>query len=66
MDTMLGSVLITIATILALFAALGLDWLLLRGVFLLMQPATADRCGIAQPAIEHGSRLATQAYAQRR
>lgn len=65
MDTILGSVIITTATILALFAALGLDWLLLRGVFLLMQPATADRRG-AQPAIEHGTRLAAQAYAQRR
>jgi len=65
MDTILGSVIITTATILALFAALGLDWLLLRGVFLLMQPATADRRA-AQPAIEHGTRLAAQAYAQRR
>ena len=65
MDTMLGFAAIVIATILALFAALGLDWLLLRGVFLLMQPATADR-RIPQPAIEHGSRLVAHAYAQRR
>ena len=65
MDTILGSVIITTATILALFAALGLDWLLLRGVFLLMQPATADR-RIPQLAIEHGTRLAAHAYAQRR
>jgi hypothetical protein len=65
MNTMLGFAAITTATVLAVLAALALDWLLLRGVFLLMQPATADRRTV-QPAIEHGTRLAAQAYAQRR
>jgi hypothetical protein len=62
---MLGFAALTTATVLAVFVALALDWLLLRGVFLLMQPVTADR-RTAQPAIEHGTRLAAQAYAQRR
>jgi hypothetical protein len=63
MDTILGFAAVLIITILALFAALGLDWLLLRGAFLLMQPATARR--VAPPAIEHGVRLVAQAYARR-
>ncbi|HKI11305.1 MAG TPA: hypothetical protein VKA02_04265 [Candidatus Acidoferrum sp.] len=65
MDTMLGFAVMVVATILALFAALGLDWLLLRAAFLLMQPATAGR-RVSQPAIVHGTRLVAHAYAQRR
>ncbi len=65
MNTMLGFAAITTATVLAVLAAFVLDWLLLRGVFLLMQPATANRRP-AECAIEHGTRLAAQAYAQRR
>ena len=65
MNTTFGFAAIAAATILAVFAALALDWLLLRGVFLLMQPATADRRA-AKPAIEHGTRLTAQAFAQRR
>jgi hypothetical protein len=64
MDTLLSFAIVLAATILALFAALGLHWLLLRAAFLLMQPATAGRR--AQPAIEHGTRLAAHAYAQHR
>ena len=63
MDTILGFAAVLIVTILALCAALGLDWLLLRGAFLLMQPATARQ--VARPAIEHGARLAAQAYGRR-
>jgi hypothetical protein len=65
MDTILGFAVVIIATILALFAALGLDWLLLRAAFRLMQPATANR-RVAQPAIVHGTRLVAHAFAQRR
>ena len=65
MDTLLSFAIVLTATILALFAALGLHWLLLRAAFLLMQPATASR-RVAQPAIVDGARLATHAYAQRR
>lgn len=65
MDTILTFATVLAATILALFAALGLHWLLLRAAFLLMQPATASR-RVSQPAIVHGTRLVAHAYAQRR
>jgi hypothetical protein len=65
MDTMFGFAAVAMATIVALFTALGLQTLLLRGVFALMQPATADR-RIAPAPIEQGTRLAAQAYAKAR
>ncbi|MGA2300618.1 MAG: hypothetical protein ABSG77_07985 [Candidatus Acidiferrum sp.] len=65
MDTLFSFATVLTATILALFAALGLHWLLLRAAFLLMQPATANR-RVAQPAIEHATRLVAHAYGQRR
>ena len=65
MDTILAFATVLAATILALFAALGLHWLLLRAAFRLMQPATANRRA-AQPAMVYGTRLVAHAYAQRR
>lgn len=65
MDTILGFAIVLLTTILALFVALGLHWLLLRAAFLLMQPATASR-RVARPAIVYGTRLVAHAYAQRR
>ncbi len=62
MDAMMGFVALTVATILALFAATALQALLLRAVFSLMQPATADR-RLARPAIERGSQLVVKAFA---
>ena len=43
MDTMLTFVGLVITTLVALFAALALQTLLLRAAFALMQPATASR-----------------------
>ncbi len=65
MDTILTFATVLAATILALFVALGLHWLLLRAAFRLMEPATASRRAV-QPAIVHGTRLVARAYAQRR
>ncbi len=65
MDTILGFAIVLLATILALFVALGLHWLLLRAAFLLMQPATAGR-RVAPPTIVHGTRLVAHAFAQHR
>ena len=65
MDTILTFATVLAATILALFVALGLHWLLLRAAFRLMEPATAGR-RVAQPAIVHGTRLVAHAYAQHR
>ena len=63
MDTMFGFAALTMATIVALFASLALQAVLLRGVFALMQPATADR-RLPRTPIEQGTRLAAQAYAK--
>ncbi len=65
MDTLMGFAVLGIATLVALFSALGLNWLLLRTAFVLMQPATANR-RVTSPAIEHGTRLAARAYGQLR
>ncbi len=61
MDTMIGFAVLIVTSLVALFSALALDWLLLRGMFLLMRPATAER-RVAVVAIEHGTQLATRAY----
>jgi len=65
MDTFLSFATLLTATILALFAALGLHWLLLRAAVLLMQPATVGR-RVLQPAIVYGTRRVAHAFAQRR
>jgi hypothetical protein len=62
MDTMIGFAALIITSLVALFAALALNWLLLRGLFLLMQPATTKRRPAA--AIEHGTQLSARAYAR--
>ncbi len=65
MDTMIGFAALLITSLVALFSALALDWLLLRGMFLLMQPATANR-RVSVVAIERGTQLAAQAYGRQR
>jgi hypothetical protein len=65
METFITFAALTMATILALFAALALQALLLRATFALMQPATADR-RTPRPAMERGSQLVARAYADTR
>ncbi len=65
MDTMLGFVGLVITTVVALFAALALQTLLLRAAFALMQPASAGR-SIPQPAVEHGTQLVARAFSRAR
>ncbi|HKN25550.1 MAG TPA: hypothetical protein VJX72_11945 [Candidatus Acidoferrum sp.] len=65
MDAFLSFAAIAITTIIALFAALALQALLLRATVALMQPATASR-RIAPTAIEHGTRMAARAYVKAR
>jgi hypothetical protein len=65
MDTMLAFVGLVITTLVALFAALALQTLLLRAAFALMQPATA-RGRIPQPAVEHGTQLVARAFSRAR
>ena len=61
MDTMIGFAALVITSLVALFSALALDWLLLRGMFLLMEPATASQ-RVPRAAIEHGTQLAVRAF----
>ncbi len=65
MDMFLGFAALIITLLLSLFAALALDWLLLRGVFLIIEPATADR-RVPTTRLDRGTQLAAQAYARNR
>ena len=63
METMFGFAAVMLATLVSLFAALGLQGLLLKVAFQLMQPATADRTVVVAP-IERGTRRVAQVYAR--
>jgi type II secretory pathway component PulJ len=65
MDTFIGFAAVILITIIALFAALSLQALLLRATFALMQPATAAR-RIAPLSTERGTQLVARAYAKGR
>jgi hypothetical protein len=65
MQTFIGFAAVIMTTLIALFSALALQAVLLRGVFALMGPATATR-RLAPAAIEHGARMAARAYAKAR
>jgi hypothetical protein len=61
MDTLMSFIALLVTSLIALFAALALDWLLLRGMFLLMPPATADR-RVSTPCLEKETQLTARAY----
>jgi hypothetical protein len=65
METFIEFAAVGMVTIVALFSALALQALLLRGVIALMQPATASR-RMVPPSIERGTRLSAQAFAKAR
>ncbi len=65
METFIGFAAVIMTTLTALFSALALQAILLRGVFALMEPATATR-RVAPVAIEHGTCMAARAYAKAR
>jgi hypothetical protein len=60
METMIGFVGLAITTLVALFTGLGVQILLLRAAFALMQPATAGRRG--QLPVEQGAQLVARAF----
>jgi len=64
METFLGFAAVVMASLVALLGALALQALLLRGIFALMAPATADRR--VASSIEHGTRMAARAFAKAR
>jgi hypothetical protein len=61
METMIGFVGLAITTLFALFTALGMQTLLLRAAFALMQPAIAGRRGLQLP-VEQGAQLVARAF----
>jgi hypothetical protein len=65
METMIGFVGLAISTLFALFTALGMQILLLRAAFALMQPATAGRRGLRLP-VEQGAQLVARAFRKAR
>jgi hypothetical protein len=65
MDTFIGFAAVVMTTIVALFSALALQALLLRGILVLMQPAAADR-RVAPPSVAQGTQLVARAYAKAR
>jgi hypothetical protein len=63
MDTMIQFAALVMTALITLFLGTALDWVLLRGMFRLMQPATAGR-RIPVAPIERGTRLAVRGYGQ--
>lgn len=56
---------LVVATVFAAAAAFWMDWMLLRAMFLLMQPATARRAP-QNRGLVRGTMQVAQAYAHRR
>ncbi len=65
METFINFAAVILTTIIALFGSLALQALLLRGVFALMQPATAAR-RVVQLPVERGRQLVVRSYAKAR
>lgn len=65
MIAMLHFATLALVTIFAVAAAFAFDWMLLRAMFTLMQPATARRAP-ALASLGRGAAQVARAYAQRR
>lgn len=62
MIAVLNFVILAIATVFAVAAAAGLNWICLHAAIVLMQPATARRVA-ARPELERGTTQLARAYA---
>jgi hypothetical protein len=65
MNAMLNFTILAIATMFAVAAAAGLNWLFLQAAFVLMQPATAQRVS-ARPDLVRGTTQLARAFASNR
>jgi len=65
MIAMLHFATLVVTTLFAAAAAVALDWLLLRAMFVLMRPATAQRVNAPSPLVRGTAQL-TRAYATHR
>ena len=76
METTITFAVVTITTLLALFAALALQTLFLKATFALMRPLTVNRNSVtskasgmlrnSQGTVEQGARLVAHAYGKTR
>jgi hypothetical protein len=66
MMEMLSFATLVVVTVFAAAAAVALDWMLLRVMFLLMRPATARQQGIATARLASGTVRLARAYAAHR
>jgi hypothetical protein len=65
MITVLDFATLAIATMFAVAAAAGLNWLFLQAAFVLMQPATARRASV-RPGLARGTAQLARAFASNR
>jgi hypothetical protein len=65
MSAMVQLATLIVATMFAAAGAAAFNWLLLRGAFLMMRPATARRIPAAGVELVRGTRQAARAYAPR-
>lgn len=65
MIAMLNFAALVITTVFAVIAAVAIDWMLLRAMFVLMHPATARRRALPAPLARGNAQLA-RAYAAQR
>jgi hypothetical protein len=65
MNAMLNFAILAVATMFAVAAAAGLNWLFLQAAFVLMQPATARRIS-ARPNLARGTAQLARAFASNR
>lgn len=65
MIAMLNFAALVITTVFAVIAAVAIDWMLLRAMFVLMHPATARRRALPAPLARGTAQLA-RAYAAQR
>jgi hypothetical protein len=65
MIAMLNFAMLVVIAILTAAAAWAFDWLLLRAMFALMQPATR-RASVARTDLAKGTRQAARAFAEQR
>jgi hypothetical protein len=68
MEAMVQFAVLTVATVMAVAAALALNWIFLRAAFCLMQPAAARpvRAVRADADLVHGLRAAVRQFAAQR
>jgi hypothetical protein len=66
MEAMVQFAVLTVATVMAVAAALALNWFFLRAAFYLMQPAAARPVRAVRADLVHGLRATVRQFAAQR